>query len=65
MPEVKTFDEEAILEDLKQSGKMEAIELIKAYKQAMDNQQRITAQAVSKIRDLNKRIEKNGSKTIQ
>lgn len=63
--EVKTFDEEAILEDLRQDGKMEAIRLIEAYKQAMDNQQKITAQALNKIRDLSKRIEKNGSKTIQ
>lgn len=64
MPEVKTFDEEKILEDLKQSGKLEAIELIEAYKQAMDNQQKITAQAINKIRDLSRRIKKNGSKTI-
>lgn len=35
---VKTFDEEAILEDLKQSGKMEAVELIKAYKQTIEDQ---------------------------
>lgn len=54
MPEVKTFDEEAIIEDLKKSGKHEAIELIKAYKRNIENQQRITAKAVKKIKELSK-----------
>ena len=61
MPEVKTFDEEKILEDLRQSGKIEAIKLIEAYKRAMENQQRITAQAVNKIRDLSGRIKEGGN----
>lgn len=63
--EVKTFDEGAILEDLKESGKDEAVNLIKAYKRAMEDQQRITAQAVEKIRDLSKKVGKtSGSKNI-
>jgi len=63
--EVKTFDEEAILKDLKESGKDEAINLIFAYKRAMENQQRITAQAVERIRDLSKKVGKaSGSKNI-
>lgn len=53
-PTVKTFDEEAILEDLKKSGKKEAIELIKAYKRSIENQQRVTAKAINKIRELSK-----------
>lgn len=56
MPEVKTFDEEAILKDLKESGKNDAIELIKAYKRALNNQQRITDEAVKKIKGLSAKI---------
>lgn len=54
MPTVRTFDEKAIMEDLKKSGKYDAIELIKAYRRSMDNQQRITAEAINKIRELSK-----------
>lgn len=54
MPTVKTFDEDAIIEDLKKSGKYDAVELIKAYKRSMENQQRITAKAVKKIKELSK-----------
>jgi len=54
MPEVKTFDEKSILEDLKKSGKDEAVKLIKAYKRALENQQRITAEAIKKIKELSK-----------
>lgn len=52
MPTVKTFDEEAIIKDLKDSGKYEAVELIKAYKRNMENQQRITAKAIKKVKEL-------------
>lgn len=54
MPTVRTFDEDAIIEDLKKSGKHDAVELIKAYKRSMENQQRITAKAVKKIKELSK-----------
>lgn len=55
MPEVKTFDEEAILKDLKNSGKYEAVKLIESYKRNMENQQRITAKAVNKVKELSKK----------
>lgn len=51
MPTVKTFDEGAIIKDLKASGKHDAIAMINAYKRTLENQQRITAQATNKIRE--------------
>ena len=48
--EVKTFDEKKIIADLKASGKDEAIRLIDCYKKTLENQQRITALAVKKLK---------------
>lgn len=50
--EVKTFDERAILKDLKESGKTEAIALIKAYKRAMEGHEHVLALARKKIKEL-------------
>lgn len=51
MPNVSTFNERKILEDLKKSGNYEAIDLIRAYKETLENQRRITAMAVKRLRE--------------
>jgi hypothetical protein len=53
-PTVKTFDEKAIINALKASGKDDAVLYIKKLKEALENQQRITAKAIKKLKELSK-----------
>lgn len=46
---VKTIDEQAIIKDLKASGKKEAVNYIKKLKEALKRQQELTNLATSKL----------------
>lgn len=48
---VKTFDEKKIINDLKASGKQEAVLLIRRYKEALERQQKLTATAIKKLKE--------------
>lgn len=47
----KTFDEKKIINDLKASGKQEAVLLIRRYKEALERQQKLTATAIKKLKE--------------
>ena len=51
---VKSIDEVAIINDLKKSGKHEAIHYIKCLKEALERQKDLTNLAISKLRSASK-----------
>lgn len=51
-PTVKTINEQAIKTDLKSSGKKEALHYIKKLKEAIERQQRLTGEAINKLRQV-------------
>jgi hypothetical protein len=53
-PTVTTIDEKAIIADLKKSGKHEAVHLIKHLRELLERQQRITGEAIKKLREQSK-----------